>query len=326
MRFYGQAKQLRWDIFHIERGIINEYYHRKRLGIHSKNRYVLMCDGIMNHGGFFDRMKGTISIYALSKVQNREFKLYFVNPFHLQEYLIPNQYDWSVSQSELCYDYPYAKPVVGYFEFDFPWRMMLKRKGEVHYYFGYNILDRINKRYHTDFTWRELYNELFTPSERLRLMLSNMKQKIGGKYIAVHIRFLNMLGDNNESDSRYTTLSPGDQDKLVRCCISQIKNIIHGTTKKVILSTDSNVFMQRAQTELPDVFVVPGTIRHIDNTTEETNVDENLKLFVDYYLLAGAEHIYSIVGNGLYRSDFPYYSSIIGGGQFSRVNLEDESQ
>ena len=320
-------KQIRYDVFHIERKLIRTKYHFSLSP--SKNRYILKCDGYMNHGGFFDRMKGAVSIFALSKVHGKDFKLSFTHPFDLRNYLEPNRYDWTIDESQIDYNYPATKPIIGYFEFMYPWRIILKRLGEVHYYFGYNILDRINKKYGTSFDWKELYDELFKPSYRLQQLINlyQIETTRGGydnkmPYYAIHIRFLNLLGDDNESNPAYKKLDKESADELMECCIKKIEELrqCNGNSKRYLLSTDSNVFMEKAKTRLSYIYSIPGQIRHIDNVADD-NDDGNIKLFLDYYMLSEAEEIYSFIGSGLYKSDFPNYAAIIGGKVLKRINI-----
>ena len=55
------------------------------------NKYIFMVDGKVGHGGMFDRLKGAISVYAISIVQQKDFRIYFDYPFELQKYLEPNE-------------------------------------------------------------------------------------------------------------------------------------------------------------------------------------------------------------------------------------------
>ena len=200
---------------------------------------------------------------------------------------------------------------------------MMNRIGEVHYYFGYNILDRINARYNANFDWSALYHELFKPAPFLQKEISALKSKFGSNYLSVHVRFLNLLGDDNENESRYKTLPEEERNKL----IIKVKNTTIGLHKKynipLLLSTDSNVFLDAMRSE-NFILTVPGVSRHIDNEEQESQPKnrENTKLFLDYYMLAEGQQVISIIGCGLYQSDFPKYSAIIGGKPFRRINLE----
>ena len=51
---------------------------------------IVMFDGKMAAGGLCDRLRGVISVYQTCKEKNISFKLNFVHPFNLQEFLVPN--------------------------------------------------------------------------------------------------------------------------------------------------------------------------------------------------------------------------------------------
>ena len=40
------------------------------------------------------------------------FKINFVHPFELNDYLVPNMYDWYISPEEIVYDRRKSSPVV----------------------------------------------------------------------------------------------------------------------------------------------------------------------------------------------------------------------
>ena len=63
-----------------------------------------MHDGILHSGGLTDRLKGICTLYMFAKKQNLRFKIYFVFPFTLEKYLLPNVYDWSINRDDITYD------------------------------------------------------------------------------------------------------------------------------------------------------------------------------------------------------------------------------
>jgi hypothetical protein len=69
-----------------------------------------MADGKSECGGLSDRLRGMVSVYKLCKSLNMEFKIYFTNPFNLNEYLLPNIYDWTILPDEICYNKKEARP------------------------------------------------------------------------------------------------------------------------------------------------------------------------------------------------------------------------
>ena len=75
-----------YDTIVRESQIIAKYY--RPLSFSRKStRMVFKADGHFPHGGMFDRLKGTISVYAASQCIRREFKISFTHPFDLRDYL-----------------------------------------------------------------------------------------------------------------------------------------------------------------------------------------------------------------------------------------------
>lgn len=284
-----------------------------------ESRYVLMADGKIPHGGMFDRLKGAISIYAIAKSLHKEFKIYFTHPFDLRTYLQPNSYDWTIDRQQLLFRYPAARPVRAYGEFQNPSRLWKNRNGEAHFYYGYNSLDKINAHFGTHYEWGALYRELFKPTPALQKLIDKYRQDIGGPYVVAHLRFLNLLGDKTETAINPELPSP-DKQRLMQRCYEQVATLMRGEGVKLMLATDSMTFINYAQRQNKNIYVVPGTVRHID-TAGVTQEDENLKMFVDYHLIAGASHVYNIVAGGMWPSAFSEYPAMIGHVPFERIRI-----
>lgn len=307
------------SILYREPSFILKYYLHKDT---RRNRvdYVYMADGKMVHGGMFDRLKGAISIYALSKVHEKRYGIYFTEPFPLEKYLKANNYNWRVKKEDLSFSFPQTRPVIAYSEKIKPKRLLRERNGQTHYYYGSNILDFINQRYGTEYEWTTLFNELFRPSPYLEEQISRLRKNVEGKYIAVHLRFLNMLGDKVEK-LPYPELKEKGKQSLIAVCLAKIRELYSNNKGKgLFVSSDSETFMEIVKKEILEVMIVSGSSKHIDNSSNLS--EENcLKLFLDIYMLAGAERVYSIIGKGLYSSAFPEYSAKIGGKPFERIIL-----
>jgi len=305
-----------------DRKMIRKYYHSdNRQG--DNNRNIFMVDGRIPHGGMFDRLKGAVSVYAISKCLNKDFKIYFTYPFDLRKYLDANSYDWQIAPEDVCYSYPAARPVIAYGEINDPSRLWKDRKGETHFYYGYNSLDKINAHFGTHYDWGELYRELFKPTPYLQQHLDIYQKEIGSGYIVVHLRFMNLLGDKMETDIN-PELDAEGKGRLMASCFGRLKELYDDAAKegkRVMLCSDSMNFISYAKESLPDIYVVPGTVKHID-TAGETNDDENMKVFIDYYMIAGAEKVYNIVGPGMWKSAFSEYPAKIGGAGFERIYVD----
>lgn len=287
------------------------------------NKYILMVDGKVGHGGMFDRLKGAISVYAVSKVQQKDFRIFFDYPFELQKYLEPNSYDWTIEKNDVVYVYPHSRPLFLYGECYAPNRLFKNRSCEAHFYYGYDSLNVINERYGTDFEWGQLYRELFKPTARLQQYIDHYRQELGSDYIVVHTRFLNLLGDKVETAIN-PELSQSERESLMSLMHDKISVLAkQNNNMRVMLASDSMTFIEYMKRKTPGIYVVPGTVKHID-TAGETNDAENIKMFLDYYLISNARKVYSFVGTGMWPSAFPEYAAKIGGVEFERIVIEEK--
>ena len=126
-------------------------------------------------GGMFDRLKGLISVYAVAKSQKKDFRIHWTYPFSLEKYLVPNHYDWRVEEASIVYHYPQSRPLFLYGECYAPRRLMKNRHQESHFYYGYNSLKEINKKFSTHYDWGTLYLEFLSPRPTSRRLLTITK-------------------------------------------------------------------------------------------------------------------------------------------------------
>lgn len=307
------------DVFYREPRLVWKYYRPFSFCDKKSGRDIFMVDGRVGHGGMFDRLKGAISVYAVSKVHRKEFKIHHAYPFDLRKYLEPNGYDWSIAEEDVCYRFPAARPLFLYGECYDPKRLFKNRRCEAHFYYGYDSLDKINERYGTSYDWGQLYRELFKPTPHLQQYIGRYQQEIGCDYIAIHTRFLNLLGDKVET-SINPELDSAGKAELMRQMTGKVKALAAMHGMRVMLASDSMTFIQHVQSEMPDVYVVPGQVKHVD-TAGETNDAENIKMFLDYYLISHARKVFSMVGTDMWPSAFPEYAAKIGNVEFERINL-----
>ena len=291
------------------------FFHNGERG--RKDCNVFMADGRTMHGGMFDRLKGLISVYAVSKAQGKEFKINFTSPFRLERYLEPNNYDWSIGENELADSYPAARPLLLYGECYSPGRLLKNRRCEAHFYYGYDSLAAINDRYQTSYDWGELYHELFRPTTYLQQYIDNIARQLCNKYIAIHTRFLNLLGDKVETDIN-AELHAEQQQQLIKRIGNEIERVMkQHPDSRLLLASDSTRFVDYATRCFPTIYVVPGRISHIG--TQQSDDGQVIKMFLDYYMLASAQKVYGIVADGMWASAFPEYAARIGGISFERI-------
>ncbi len=282
-----------------------------------KPLYIAMVDGETFHGGMCDRFKGIISLYAYCKYRGLPFRIKYTYPFHLEDYLSPSTYDWTIKKGEYT-DNPFYSRILYMRGEHLASRLLhLKTRKQIHFYTNRDCLTHINRAYATEgnppFEWGELYRELFKPGQVLQERLEVIKKELGENYYAAVFRFQNLLGDFRE----YHYKSMEDQDEkeqLIGKCLQALKTLQteHGN-QTLLVTSDSVTFLKRA-VQLERVHIISGTLVHIDgqkNSVLENSYEVYLKSFLDFYALSGAQKIYRVGTSYMYPSEFPVYAAKI---------------
>lgn len=282
-----------------------------------KPLYIAMVDGETFHGGMCDRFKGIISLYAYCKYRGLPFRIKYTYPFHLEDYLSPSTYDWTIKKGEYT-DNPFYSRILYMRGEHLASRLLhLKTRKQIHFYTNRDCLTHINRAYATEgnspFEWGELYRELFKPGQVLQERLEVIKKELGENYYAAVFRFQNLLGDFQE----YHYKSMEDQDEkeqLIGKCLQALKTLqaAHGN-QALLVTSDSVTFLKRA-VQLEGVHIISGTLVHIDgqkNSVLENSYEVYLKSFLDFYALSGARKIYRVGTSYMYPSEFPVYAAKI---------------
>lgn len=287
-----------------------------------RKQIVCMVDGRMQHGGLADRLRGIVSAYYVSKEMGLEFKINFVYPFRLEDYLQPNTVDWRISESDVCYNSRDALPmfcgsnatlVEPWFQKLWFKKMFGQDVKQVHIYTNAHLLPRGHG-------FHDCFHELFKPSEALDAALRQYMQPLQGGYYAMTFRFQQLLGDFKE-EQQFTILPAGEQEKLMERCLAQIEKVYAKLEKKqVLLTADSRKFLDYAQQRLDYVYVVPGIVAHMD-WSSDIPFDVNLKSFVDFYMISRAERAFLLQTGQMYNSGFPRRAAQMGNVPFRHVRF-----
>ena len=287
----------------------------------NRQSYIFMADGRISHGGMFDRLKGLITIYAIAKAVGKDFKINWTCPFALSKYLEPVRYNWVINESQMNFGLLSSNNVIAYGEITNPSRLMKERKQETHFYYGFNSLNKVNAHFNTNYKWGELYRELFKPTSYLQYYLEQYQAEIGNTYVAIHTRFMNLLGDKTETNINPELKSEEQKEILIRSAIDSVRRVsLRHQDMRILIASDSMVFINCIKKEMPNVYIVPGTVKHID-TAGETDDIENIKMFTDYYLISSAKKVYSLWHEGMWKSAFPEYAAKIGDIPFERIEF-----
>ena len=287
-----------------------------------RKQVICMFDGRMHHGGLADRLRGIISTYYVCKQKGYDFRIYFVHPFCLEDFLVPNKVDWRIKGSDISYHSQDAAPMFcgsngTFVERGFQELWFKKKFGEdyaqVHVYTNALLLPR-GRGFH------DLFEELFRPSKALEEALKRYMEPLSEGYYAITLRFQQLLGDFQEG--HYATLSSVEQQALMDRCVAQIQKIYHGlkNKKRILVTSDSSRFLDYADDKLDFVYVVHGTLAHMDWQTD-IPFDVNLKSFVDLLMISRAKCAYLLQTGKMYNSGFPRRAAQIGGIPFHHVRF-----
>lgn len=283
---------------------------------------IAMFDGKQIHCGLTDRFKGICTAYEFSREFGLRFYLYHVSPFELTDYLIPNQYDWRVDKAQIRYNKNTSVPVfLNDWQSDVSFHKRYLAKviknnpgKQIHLY--------INSPYYLD-KYRINYDFLFKPSNKLQSAITEQLQRLGRKYVAVSFRFLQLLGDFKEEHAKFITLSEKDQQTLMEQCENKVLELRkeRHITSRMLLTADSTKYLEYMQSRHDFVYVVPGSVAHIDNDHSHSD-SIYMKTFLDMYMLSQATCVYQLCTGMMYNnSAFARQAALLGGAEYIKIEF-----
>jgi len=167
---------------------------------------------IRKHGGFSDRIKQILGIYAYCKTNNISFGLIYNQPFDLRAYLKP-KYNWVVSAEEISKNLFYSKPVyLGRCSEEKQEKLLSIRTKQLHLFVNSNWSMFIRKG---NYKIGNLFDELFNPIPEISDYVIGSRKKYQS-WNSVVFRFQCLLGDFNESSKNlYSKISLNDKRNLL---------------------------------------------------------------------------------------------------------------
>jgi hypothetical protein len=294
--------------FKIKKHISTFYSNENKRIDYDKKIAIYIADGKIGQGGLADRLRGIVSVYKLCKELDIDFRIYFVHPFCLNEYLVPASYNWIIAANEISYNKKIAnafyKVNIHKIISNFPARAFLKKNYlQYHFYSALKTADDV---------YGALFKELFKPSDELQKTINYHLEKINGDYISVSLRFMGLLDQGFEARN----LSNKKRQSYIDRCLEHLKEIhLDNNYKKIFVTTDSQVFLNEIS-ELDYVYIIAGEIVHIDDKKTHNN-GAYMKVFLDFFILANSKKIYLVVDGKMYNSTFPYYASLSNNVPFS---------
>lgn len=282
--------------------LMRKTYHFGSVKEKVKPMAIACLDGRTVTSGFADRLRGMITIYAYAQQMKIPFRIEHIEPFKLQDYFVPNKYDWLLKEGEKSLNLFYANPIflrqTSFCHCKGKRLLWVKKKRQHHFYTNANYLGIINKKYHTDYQFGNLFQELFKPSPLLQEYVDKYGQELGNEYISVSFRFMQLMGDFK--DCYGDVLNEEDKKILIKKSLKVIEDLHNHNNKKVLVTSDSQSFIDEAK-KLNFVYVIPGEIGHIGFSK---GTDVYMKTFLDFYMISQASHVYMAHSGKMYRSNF----------------------
>lgn len=273
-------------------------------------------------GGLSDRLRGIISIYEECKRQNLPFKIVF-EPLHLQDYLLPNQYNWQIDLEDICWDTMKVYPctLLTYNNNLENSAQIKAQKNTLRYYMNkpYKQIHIYSNMAIADNMFSKSFKELFRPSERLQQHIDFHLTQLGGEkqYISLTFRFRQLLGDFKEGGD---ILPISERETYIQRCIRGIKSLhTQYPDERVLVTSDSKTFLDQLS-NLDYVYVIPGTVVHMGFTFDASQ-DTYMKSFVDYFMLSNAKKVFQMTDKKLFQSGFPKRAAMLNNVPYEEIEL-----
>lgn len=296
---------------YVTRKVAKDYINTMNSLVQNNKVIVYMADGKVRCGGLADRFRGIISTYEFCLKYNIDFKINFTHPFNISDYLECNEYNWIISEKDICYNTKFSRPYFitstssqgdenaqKYFSNKF---LLKSRYLQIHLY---------TNMYTGDEKYGILFKRLFRPTKALQNAIDWNYNQIGCDYVTIVFRFQQLLGDFNEGN--YPTLPLNYREDYINSCLSLIERIhIRTNCKRVLVTSDSITFLEVAS-KLDYVYVLPGKVYHLDYSS--SNKEDELpflKSFLDYYMISLSKEVFLARDIKMYHSGFAYRAALL---------------
>jgi len=280
-----------------------------------------MADGKIRSGGLADRFRGMVSVYKLCLEWNLNYKINFSEPFELESFLSPNEYDWRIDKKDIIYNKKNALPVFITSTSSIGDEKVQKYFAQKYFFKkDYSQIHLFTNMYVADKEYGILFKRLFKPTRALEELINQNLKDIGENYISIVFRFQQLLGDFKEGD--YPELSEIDKINFISDCINLVKamyNEHRDKFKKILVTSDSITFLN-SLTDIPFVYIIPGEIAHPDYPSGSSSY-VYMKSFVDYYMLSYSKKIYLARNPKMYHSGFAQRAAMLNNVPYCEIDI-----
>lgn len=309
IEFIHQIKE--W-IYRFKYLSITNNMNKSRMGI-------AMIDGRILHGGMSDRFKGIISFYYYCLSKGIDFRINYSSPYYITDYLVPNKYDWTIDQKDIPNSIFNVRPFIATAEMGS--RLLRLNTNKTILYYGNRDISRSATSPYANYNWGETFKFLFKPSDFLQSQINIIKSEIGNNYISAVFRFQNLLGDFVEYDFKPIERE-GEKRNLILRCLNELEKLhLRYPDMSILVTSDSSLFLQEAK-KLNFVYIIRGQVKHVEAISSDKDFNQ-LKFFLDFFILSDSKMIFSIVIDKMFPSEFPLYAAKINNIPFIRVCNKD---
>ncbi len=273
------------------------------------------------HGGLTDQLKAIVGLYYIARENRVAFHMIHRGYGDIREFLVPNRVDWSCELSDLDQDPRRTEEFI----YRYPWtELPVLESRRIQYqcrkYYPRNILQSLDVP-QWNAVWHGLFHDLFRPSPYLQSLIDGDRGNLPERYNAVHVRFIDSLG-YAEKEKYNRVLPPPDRDRLIREVTGTIRRLKDMSDLPFLVFSDSGLFLDSLGAEEG---LIPMSSAHVANLAFTDDNGARPRTYLDLYRMSRAGTVWSVTGvegfarDTLYESLFPLYTSVIGGGSFTRV-------
>jgi hypothetical protein len=298
-------------------------YSREEKTQNSAEKFVVNpFEGIAFQGGLVDRIRGMICTYSVCKKFGYDYKIFYAEPFRLEDYFVPNKIDWRIPKEKISHNLNDVEIITCGPGRSEKWltKKMSKFSKQIHVYCN----SAFCYMYNLDFA--SLFNELFKPGERLQKSIDAQKKILGENYVSVSCRFLNLLDDFNETAvGNRKPLTKTQAEILIGELVARIEKIhAENPDCRVLVNSDSTTFLSHFK-NFPWAYVIPGKITHVDNKIQAEHSYEFFeKTFLDFMMISGAQKVFLLKKGLMYTSGFPFAAAKIQNRPYKIIDLDRE--
>lgn len=263
--------------------------------------------------GLADKLRGCLSTFIFCQEHGIDFAINWCYPFDLNQFLVPNNYDWTPNEKDLAKRSSVATPMV--IDCEFPnfnhrntHRMLFEKfvmRSPTPIVHLYTNTIYHNKEFHTAF------HSLFKPSKKLSENIDSILNDRGKRpYVSASFRFLQLLGDFKEP-SPTPILDNEKREALIKKCLHELRLFIEQTPKEydILICSDSTTFLRLAL-DLPRTWAIPGEIRHASQSTSDDPA--LMKTFLDLLIISKAHEATQFITGQMYPSGFARFAARMG--------------